>query len=211
MSAHFASRFGLKGSRTRERERERWGGGSLASQILVKTSHCRRHWCTYFACVCDCTESLSRCHLSCSKPVDDQLIKKKRNFSAFSSLHRRIPPPPPLYVHPNLPFARTATLLILERVSTRVVVVVVVVVAQKRLSTYAGAHASSVKPVLNWANVCSPNILRTLRRTLIRVLIELLVRLTWFGQFDELYFVLNWLVMRCKLRSELAADAQQTA
>jgi len=25
-----------------------------------------------------------------------------------------------------------------------------------------------VKPVLNWANVCSPNILRTLRRTMIR-------------------------------------------
>ena len=42
-------------------------------------------------------------------------------------------------------------------------------------------------------------------------LVELLVRRTWFGQFDELYFVLNWLVMRCKLRPELAADAQQTA
>ena len=41
--------------------------------------------------------------------------------------------------------------------------------------------------------------------------IELLVRRTWFGQFDELHFVLNWLVMRCKLRPELAADAQQTA
>ena len=26
---------------------------------------------------------------------------------------------------------------------------------------------SSLKPVLNWANVCSPNILRTLRRTMI--------------------------------------------
>ena len=69
----------------------------------------------------------------------------------------------------------------------------------------------SLKPVLNWANVCSPNILRTLRRTMIRCLIEFLVRRTWFGQFDELYFVLNWLVMRCKLRLELAADAQQTA
>ena len=69
----------------------------------------------------------------------------------------------------------------------------------------------SVKPVLNWANVCSPNILRTVRRTMIRFLIELLVRRTWFGQFDELYFILNWLVMRCKLRPELAADAQQTA
>ena len=68
-----------------------------------------------------------------------------------------------------------------------------------------------VKPFLNWANVCSPNILRTVRRTMIRFLIELLVRRIWFRQFDELYFVLNWLVMRCKLRSELAADAQQTA
>jgi len=30
-----------------------------------------------------------------------------------------------------------------------------------------------------------------------------LVRRTWFGQFDELYFVLNWQVMRCKLRPNL--------
>ena len=66
------------------------------------------------------------------------------------------------------------------------------------------------KPVLNWANVCSPNILRTLRRTRIRFLIELLVRRTWFGQ-SKLYFVLNWLVMRCKLRPEHAADAQHTS
>ena len=42
-----------------------------------------------------------------------------------------------------------------------------------------------------WANVCSPNILRTIRRTMICFLIELLVRRTWFGQFDELYFVLK--------------------
>ena len=67
-----------------------------------------------------------------------------------------------------------------------------------------------VKLVFNWANVCSPNVLRTLRRTMIRFLIELLVRRTWFGQ-SKLYFVLKWLVMRCKLRPELAADAQQTA
>ena len=69
-----------------------------------------------------------------------------------------------------------------------------------------------VKPVLNWANVCSPNILRTLRRTMIRflIIIELLVRRIWFGQ-SKLYFILSWLVMRCKLRPELAADAQQTA
>ena len=59
--------------------------------------------------------------------------------------------------------------------------------------------------------VCSLNILRTVRRTVIRFLIELLVRRTWFGQFDELYFVLNWLMMRCKLQPELAADAQKTA
>ena len=70
---------------------------------------------------------------------------------------------------------------------------------------------ASVKPVLNWANVCSPNILRTVRRTMVRFLTELLIRRTWLGQFDELYFVLNWLVMRCMLRPELAADAQQTA
>ena len=72
-------------------------------------------------------------------------------------------------------------------------------------------RSTRVKPVLNWANVYSPNILRTVRRTMIRFLIELLVRRTWFGQFDEFYFVFNWLVMSCKLRPELAADAQQTA
>ena len=69
---------------------------------------------------------------------------------------------------------------------------------------------TALKPVLNLANVCSPNILRTLRRTMIRFLIELLIRRIWFGQ-SKLYFILNWLVMRCKLRPELAADAQQTA
>ena len=64
---------------------------------------------------------------------------------------------------------------------------------------------------LSERSVCSLNILRTVRRTMIRFLTEPLVRRTWFGQFDELYFVLNWLIMRCKLRPELAADAQQTA
>ena len=49
---------------------------------------------------------------------------------------------------------------------------------------------TSVKPVLNWAKVCSPNILRTVRRTMIRFLIELLVRRTWFGQ-SKIYFVLK--------------------
>ena len=48
-----------------------------------------------------------------------------------------------------------------------------------------------------------PNTLRTLRRTMIRFLTELLVRRIWFGQ-SKLYFILNWLVMRCKLRPELA-------
>ena len=66
---------------------------------------------------------------------------------------------------------------------------------------------TSLKPVRNWANICLPNILRTVRRTVIRFLIELLVRRKWFGQFDELHFVLNWLVMRCNLRPELAADS----
>ena len=80
------------------------------------------------------------------------------------------------------------------------------------MSLMVGMHSrQTVKPVLNWANVRSPNILRTVRRTMIRFLIELLACRTWFGQFDGLYFVLNWLVMRCKLRPELAADAQQTA
>ena len=58
-------------------------------------------------------------------------------------------------------------------------------------------------------SACSPNILRTVRRIMIRFLIQILVRRTWFGQFDKLYFVLTWLVMRCKLRPELAADADR--
>ena len=43
---------------------------------------------------------------------------------------------------------------------------------------------------------------------MIRFLIELLVRRICFGR-SKLYFILNWLVMRCKLQPELAADAQQ--
>ena len=54
-----------------------------------------------------------------------------------------------------------------------------------------------LKPVLNWANVCSPNILRTVRRTMIRFLIELLVRRIWFGQ--------------SKLRSQLARNEMQAS
>ena len=86
-----------------------------------------------------------------------------------------------------------------------------------KLSSYLGLnwtssrHSSCLKPVLNWVNVCSANILWTVWRTMICFLIELLVHRTWFGQFDKLYFILNWLVMRCKLRPELVADAQQTA
>ena len=54
--------------------------------------------------------------------------------------------------------------------------------------------------------VC-PNILQTLRRTMIHFLIELLVRRIWFRQ-STLYFILNWLVIRCKLQPELAAEAK---
>ena len=68
----------------------------------------------------------------------------------------------------------------------------------------------SLSPFLTgWMFVC-PNILWTLWQTMIRFLIELLVHRIWFGQ-SKLYFILNWLVMRCKLRPELAADVQQTA
>ena len=51
-----------------------------------------------------------------------------------------------------------------------------------------------LKPVLNWANVCSPNILRTLRRTMIRFLIELLVR-----------------TVQTLLRSQLACNEMQAS
>ena len=54
-----------------------------------------------------------------------------------------------------------------------------------------GAKVSPSSPFLIGRSVCSPNILRTVRRTMIHFLMELLVRRSWFGQFDELYFVLN--------------------
>ena len=76
-------------------------------------------------------------------------------------------------------------------------------VQQKTSDT--GKEQKGLKPILNWANVCSPNILRTLRRTMIRFLIELLVSRIRFGQ-SRLYFILNWFVMRCKLQPELVAD-----
>ena len=59
-----------------------------------------------------------------------------------------------------------------------------------------------------WVNVCSPNILRTLRWTMIHFLIELLVHRIWFGQ-SKLYFILNWLVMRCKLRQMCSRQHDQ--
>ena len=51
------------------------------------------------------------------------------------------------------------------------------------------------------ASVCSPNILRTVRRTMIRFLIALLVRRTWFGQFDELYTRSRQHDRKCRLKS----------
>ena len=69
---------------------------------------------------------------------------------------------------------------------------------------------SYLKPVLNSA-VSSPNILQTVRQSIICFLIKLLVCQTWFTQFNELYFILNWLIMRCKLQPELAAEARQIA
>ena len=75
-------------------------------------------------------------------------------------------------------------------------------------SLHATQHfMHSLSPFLIGRTVCLLNILRTVWWTMIRFLIEVLVRWTWFRQFDELYFVLNWLVMRCKLRPELAADS----
>ena len=74
----------------------------------------------------------------------------------------------------------------------------------------AAAPSWPLSPFLTGRMFVRPNILRTLRRAMIRFLTELLVCRIWFGQ-SKLYFILNWLVMRCKLRPELAADAQQTA
>ena len=55
---------------------------------------------------------------------------------------------------------------------------------------------STLSPFLIGRMFVRPNILRTLRRTMIRFLIELLVRRIWSGH-SKLYFILNWLVMRC--------------
>ena len=81
-------------------------------------------------------------------------------------------------------------------------------VAQEKRQALHGEMPLS--PFLTGRMFVRPNILRILRRTMICFLIELLVRRIWFGQ-SKLYCILNWLVMRCKLRPELAADAQQTA
>ena len=67
-----------------------------------------------------------------------------------------------------------------------------------------GQAVRLLSPFLTGRMFVRPNILRTLRRTMIRFLTELLVRRIWFGQ-SKLYFILNWLVMRCKLRPELAS------
>ena len=64
---------------------------------------------------------------------------------------------------------------------------------------YYFTSTETIKPVLNWANVCSPNVLQTVRRTMIRFLIELLVRRSWFGQ------------RRTLLRSQLACNEMQTS
>ena len=73
--------------------------------------------------------------------------------------------------------------------------------------TRACVHVWMFSPFLIGRTFASPNIVRSIRRTSLRFLTELIVRQTWLGQFDELYFVLNWLVMGCKLRPELAAEA----
>ena len=52
-------------------------------------------------------------------------------------------------------------------------------------SIYYSCHCEALKSFLNWANICSPNILWTIQRTMICFLIELLVRRKWFGQFEE--------------------------
>ena len=49
-----------------------------------------------------------------------------------------------------------------------------------------------------------------MHQTSLCFIIELIVCQTWFGQSDELYFILNWLIMKCKLQPELAAEVQQT-
>ena len=82
------------------------------------------------------------------------------------------------------------------------------------VSNWGPSRLTSLTPVLNWANVCSPNRLRTVRRTVIRFLIERLVRRTWFGQFDEFYFSLSQLAVMpadASFGPELPAYTQQTA
>ena len=82
--------------------------------------------------------------------------------------------------------------------------------AEARFNVALRPEKPVLSPFLTGRMFVRPNILRTLRRTMIRLFIELLVRRIWFGQ-SKVYFILNWLVMRCKLRPELAADAQLTA
>ena len=77
-----------------------------------------------------------------------------------------------------------------------------------KLHTGHHHHAASkiLSPFLTGWMFVRPNILRTLWRTMIHFIIKLLVHRIWFGQ-SKLYFILDWLVMRCKLRPKLAADS----
>ena len=63
-------------------------------------------------------------------------------------------------------------------------------------------NSNTVKPVLNWANVCSPDILRTVQRTMIRFLIELF-------SFSSPNMVRT--VRRTLLRSQLACNEMQAS
>ena len=69
----------------------------------------------------------------------------------------------------------------------------------------------TVRRTLLRSQLAWPNILRTVRRTMIRFLNELLVRRTWFGQFDELYFVLSWLVTSNEMLASAPACGRRAA
>jgi len=76
------------------------------------------------------------------------------------------------------------------------------------LLTYIHQDDSCIKPVLNWANcLCAKHT----SDSSMKFLNWTLVCRTLCRQFDELCFILNWLIMRCKLRPKLVAEARQTA
>ena len=64
-----------------------------------------------------------------------------------------------------------------------------------------------LKPVLNWVKCLFAEHTSDSLTNYDLFLIELLICWTWFGQFEELYFILNWLIMRRKLQPKLAADS----